>query len=329
MRDLKTEVKERTQKVKEGTQKVKEFLEKTTKIQFLKYFVLFTNVALFCTALVDIYIGFTEWIDFKNAFMGDIFYTVPVSCIIVGCLLLAGFGISAYGVVEEQLIYIGVHCFILGVCATIHMVTVYFVTDYPEMERETQMRIRGTFDQLLEEYDPTTGVETLDILQPMLKCCGVNGHTDWTYERVPQRLVDLGYWANPLFPQSCCEFLSGEPAEQFCVPSTTPTQWMHPIGCFKAFTLHLQEVSALFITYAYWMTGYQIFCFLLSIYLIYEVYSYRKNERDFQIYCSNFVEKSKINSAFLKTCSQESNESQETVVESTGSSERSSQARSA
>ena len=41
------------------------------------------------------------------------------------------------------------------------MVTVYFVTDYPEMERETQMRIRGTFDQLLEEYDPTTGVETL------------------------------------------------------------------------------------------------------------------------------------------------------------------------
>lgn len=39
--------------------------------------------------------------------MGDIFYTVPVSCIIVGCLLLAGFGISAYGVVEEQLIYIG------------------------------------------------------------------------------------------------------------------------------------------------------------------------------------------------------------------------------
>lgn len=65
MRDLKTEVKERTQKVKEGTQKVKEFLEKTTKIQFLKYFVLFTNVALFCTALVDIYIGFTEWIDFK------------------------------------------------------------------------------------------------------------------------------------------------------------------------------------------------------------------------------------------------------------------------
>ena len=41
------------------------------------------------------------------------------------------------------------------------MVTVYFVTDYPEMERETQMRIRGTFDQLLEQYDPTTGVETL------------------------------------------------------------------------------------------------------------------------------------------------------------------------
>ena len=28
----------------------------------------------------------------------------------------------------------------------------------------------------------------LDILQPMLKCCGVNGHTDWTYERVPQRV---------------------------------------------------------------------------------------------------------------------------------------------
>ena len=143
------------------------------------------------------------------------------------------------------------------------------------------------------------------------------------------QLVDLGYWANPLFPQSCCEFLSGDPAEQFCVPSTTPTQWMHPIGCFKAFTFHLQEVSTQFITYAYWMSGYQIFCFLLSIYLIYEVYSYRKNERDFQIYCSNFVEKSKINSAFLKTCSQESNESQETVVESTGSSERSSEARSA
>ena len=143
------------------------------------------------------------------------------------------------------------------------------------------------------------------------------------------QLVDLGYWANPLFPQSCCEFLSGDPAEQFCVPSTTPTQWMHPIGCFKAFTFHLQEVSTQFITYAYWMSGYQIFCLLFSIYLIYEVYSYRKNERDFQIYCSNFVEKSKINSAFLKTCSQESNESQETVVESTGSSERSSEARSA
>ena len=69
MRDLKNEVKkevkEGSHKVKEGTKKVREFLEKTTKIQFLKYFVLLTNLALFCTALVDIYIGFTEWIDFK------------------------------------------------------------------------------------------------------------------------------------------------------------------------------------------------------------------------------------------------------------------------
>ena len=47
------------------------------------------------------------YILFRNSFLGDIFYTVPVSCIIVGCLLLAGFGISAYGVVEEQLIYLG------------------------------------------------------------------------------------------------------------------------------------------------------------------------------------------------------------------------------
>ena len=46
--------------------------------------------------------------------MSDIFYTVPVSCIIVGLLIFVAFGLCTFGVVQEKLPCIGCGFFIVS-----------------------------------------------------------------------------------------------------------------------------------------------------------------------------------------------------------------------
>lgn len=281
----------------------KERFRNLDKIHVLKLSVIFLDLVLFVIALFFIYVGFTEWIDFKYSFMSDIFYTVPVSCIIVGCLLLAAFGLCTYGVVEEKLPYIVIYSGILVICASIEFGACFLLSDFREMGVEAKVNIRTSFATLIEEYDPTTGVETLDILQPIFKCCGVKGHEDWTYERVPQRLIDLGYWANPLFPQSCCEYASDDYGEQFCVPGASDLQWMHPIGCEEAFSADLQLKSQLFVQFSNIASGVMVVSALVAGWLTFEIRKYRQTEKAFAVYCNQYTKQSKLNSIFFRTVS--------------------------
>lgn len=282
-------------------EEIKARFEHWDRIHLLKLFVIFLNVCLFTVGLLFIYIGFTEWVDFKYEFMSDIFYTVPVSCIIVGLLIFVAFGLCTFGVVQEKLPCIVIYAALLCICSTVEFGSSYLVKDFKEMGDGAKATIQTSFEWLIEEYDPTTGMETLDILQPMLKCCGVDGHEDWTYDRVPQRLIDLGYWANPLYPHSCCEY-THERDEQFCVHDRSLTdQWIHPIGCREAFTLDLQLKSAVFTNFAKLMGILQLVIAAISVWLAVEIKIHRVNEAAFQIYCKQNSKQQKFSAILFST----------------------------
>ncbi len=50
---------------------------------------------------------------------------------------------------------------ILVICASIEFGACFLLSDFREMGVEAKVNIRTSFATLIEEYDPTTGVETL------------------------------------------------------------------------------------------------------------------------------------------------------------------------
>lgn len=276
--------------------KISEKIENANRVYFLKLGLILLTAVLMVSALLFIYVGFTEWIEYSNGFMNDIFFTVPISCIVIGFLTIIAFSVGMIGIVKEQIPCLVIYSTLLSVCSLMEFGTCFMVQDFKEMNIYGKIAIDQSFSNLIEMYDPTTGVETLDILQPMLKCCGVKGYEDWSYEHIPQRLIDLGYWANPLYPHSCCEYDHDVFESQFCVASASNNHRIHPIGCRSAFIMDLQDKAAAYSEFVVAMGCLKILSLLIGIWLSIEIKMRKNHEEAFQIYCRTYSKQQKITS---------------------------------
>lgn len=276
--------------------KISEKIENANRVYFLKLGLILLTAVLMVSALLFIYVGFTEWIEYSNGFMNDIFFTVPISCIVIGFLTIIAFSVGMIGIVKEQIPCLVIYSTLLSVCSLMEFGTCFMVQDFKEMNIYGKIAIDQSFSNLIEMYDPTTGVETLDILQPMLKCCGVKGYEDWSYEHIPQRLIDLGYWANPLYPHSCCEYDHDIFESQFCVASASKNHRIHPIGCRSAFIMDLQDKAAAYSEFVVAMGCLKILSLLIGIWLSIEIKMRKNHEEAFQIYCRTYSKQQKITS---------------------------------
>merc|ERR1712037_12919 len=242
----------------------------------------------------------SEIMVFSHDYLDLIFFTTPVLWIISGLILLLSFGIGLLGMARENVFAIFAEGVIMLLAGNLQAVSRSILDSSTPKTKEDIADLHKVFRKILATYQPHAGDHTFDILQKELSCCGVVDHQDWTWERVPADLRQKGYFANPIYPSSCCpESPTSSETNYFeqhvCLSSALEEAGharaglqMHAVGCLPAFVDFIKEKTDFLLPFVLVSATLLILFSFLTIWYSFVLDQFLKQEAAFRDYCETY-----------------------------------------
>lgn len=209
----------------------------------VKYMIFVINFMFLLTAILIVTVGTaigTIFGDFEY-FIDSHFFSPAHLLVAIGIIMIVVSIFGCIGAVKESTAMINIYGVLLAI---VFILEVAAAISAFALQGQVKEMVRRTLNEAMANYNGNPSVEqSVDFMQRVLECCGVDSHKDWTFFLQPVSNAT----ESDLVPESCCP---PSTLKESCLPYDT--------GCLDRLQWVVGQSAALIATGAMTVAFVQI-----------------------------------------------------------------------